>query len=60
VHPEQPPAPGADVRAKLDVLAQLADRPLADHAEIYQQLHAELQQALAEIEQGEAAPGTAT
>lgn len=60
MHPEQPEAPGVDVRAKLEVLAHLSERPLAEHAEVYQQLHAELQQSLAEIEQGEAPPGPTT
>ncbi|MCW2497134.1 hypothetical protein [Jatrophihabitans sp.] len=46
--------PVADVRAqlagRLGVLAELDGRPLAEHADVYQQLHAELQATLAEID----------
>jgi hypothetical protein len=35
---------------RLAVLDQLADRPLQEHAEVYQRVHADLQAALAEID----------
>jgi len=34
----------------LQALAGLEQRPLAEHADVYQQLHSELQGALAEID----------
>ncbi|HJQ42156.1 MAG TPA: hypothetical protein VJ831_03650 [Jatrophihabitantaceae bacterium] len=59
MHPNEPAEdPAAAVTAKLDALADLDGRPLAEHAEIYQQLHAELQQSLAEIEQTESRPAS--
>jgi hypothetical protein len=62
--PPAPPAqstehsadPAAQVAARLDVLVDLGDRPLAEHAEVYQQLHADLQKALADIELTEPPP----
>jgi hypothetical protein len=36
--------------SRLAVLDELADRPLQEHAEVYQSLHADLQAALAEID----------
>jgi hypothetical protein len=44
---EQPPAEVADVRAELD---GLADLDLADHPDVYQRIHAELQSALAAVD----------
>jgi hypothetical protein len=35
---------------RLDVLAGLSSRPLHEHADVYQVLHADLQAALAEID----------
>ncbi|MDT4937065.1 MAG: hypothetical protein QOG80_736 [Pseudonocardiales bacterium] len=35
-----------------EVLDSLAERPLVEHAEIYEDLHARLQRTLAEIEGG--------
>jgi hypothetical protein len=35
---------------RLAVLDELPDRPLQEHAEVYQGLHADLQAALAEID----------
>ncbi|HLY33893.1 MAG TPA: hypothetical protein VKQ07_05120 [Jatrophihabitantaceae bacterium] len=35
-----------------DALASLADRPLAEHAEVYEELHVRLQRTLAEIDGG--------
>jgi hypothetical protein len=35
---------------RLRVLDDLAERPLPEHAEVYQGLHADLQAALAEID----------
>ncbi|MGN6606599.1 MAG: hypothetical protein ACTHMS_06270 [Jatrophihabitans sp.] len=44
------PAEAADpVSAAVAGLAQLADRPLDEHPEAYQQVHATLQQALQDI-----------
>lgn len=36
--------------ARLDLLDSLDTRPLHEHADVYQQLHADLQAALAEID----------
>jgi hypothetical protein len=52
---EQPFVPAdsdvrASLRANLGVLGGLDARPLAEHADVYQQLHAELQGTLAEID----------
>jgi hypothetical protein len=52
---QEPAVPAdSDVRAslgrKLAVLEDLDGRPLAEHADVYQQLHAELQGTLAEID----------
>jgi hypothetical protein len=35
---------------RLAVLDELPSRPLSEHAEVYQRLHADLQAALAEID----------
>lgn len=47
-------APSSDVAADLEqrlaVLDGLAERPLAEHPYVYQQLHADLQATLAEID----------
>lgn len=46
-------APGAIESVELDTLgnlAQLADLPLADHPDLYQRIHVELQDALAAID----------
>ncbi len=43
-----PSTPGLTER--LAVLDQLADRPLHEHAEVYQGVHADLQAALADID----------
>ena len=50
----------ATVTGHLEALADLDGRPLAEHAEIYQRLHTELQQALADIEQADAHPTTSS
>jgi hypothetical protein len=39
-----------DLSARLEVLSTLDGRPLDEHADVYQQLHAELQATLAEID----------
>jgi hypothetical protein len=40
----------AQLQDRLAVLDSLDARPLAEHPDVYQQLHAELQAALAEID----------
>lgn len=40
----------ARVTGQLSALDSLADRPLAEHADVYQQLHAGLQAALGEVD----------
>jgi hypothetical protein len=40
----------ARVADQLTALDSLADRPLAEHADVYQQLHAGLQAALGEVD----------
>ncbi|MDP9115755.1 MAG: hypothetical protein M3O28_00500 [Actinomycetota bacterium] len=42
--------PAASVRAQAAALEGLQDRPVAEHAEHYQQIHAGLQAALADID----------
>jgi hypothetical protein len=45
------PTPAAvDLSARLAVLDGLADRPLVEHPDVFQGLHAHLQAALAEID----------
>jgi 3-deoxy-D-arabino-heptulosonate 7-phosphate (DAHP) synthase len=47
--------PGVEPAVDPDVAAALADlehRPLAEHAEVYTELHAQLQRTLAEIDGG--------
>jgi hypothetical protein len=39
-----------DLAVRLRVLDDLAERPLPEHAEVYQGLHADLQAALAQID----------
>lgn len=46
------PADATREAADADVLAHLADRPLAEHAEVFEELHARLQRTLAEIDGG--------
>jgi hypothetical protein len=47
----RPTGSGADpLPTRLDVLDGLAERPLDEHAAVYQGLHADLQAALAEID----------
>jgi hypothetical protein len=36
--------------AARDALAELADRPLSEHADVFASVHAQLQDALAEID----------
>lgn len=50
--------PGAVARVEQAVaaLGELDARPLSDHPELYQRLHTQLQQALAEIDSGESRP----
>lgn len=54
LEPSTPPPAPADTSAilaeRLRVLDTLADRPLVEHPDVYQQLHAELQATLAEID----------
>ena len=40
----------AELTARLSVLDELDSRPLAEHPDVYQQLHADLQATLAEID----------
>lgn len=40
----------AELATRLEVLTTLDGRPLDEHADVYQQLHAELQATLAEID----------
>jgi len=40
----------ATLTDRLRVLDTLADRPLSEHPDVYQQLHADLQATLAEID----------
>jgi hypothetical protein len=47
--PPGPPAP-AQVVPDLSVLDQLAERPLDEHAAVYERLHTQLQGALNEID----------
>lgn len=47
--PTPPPARTEDV-ADLAVLDELAQRPLDEHAAVYERLHAQLQTALNEID----------
>lgn len=42
--------PAGDLDARLADLDLLAERPLTEHIEVYQGLHADLQAALAEID----------
>jgi len=46
------PAGAATDREVAEALASLADRPLAEHAEVYEELHVRLQRTLAEIDGG--------
>jgi hypothetical protein len=49
--PEQDSEPvTAHIAAQLAALDQLAELPLAEHAQLYQHLHAELQDALTDID----------
>jgi hypothetical protein len=45
-----PEATAAASVADLGALDSLDSRPLAEHADVYQQIHSELQSALAEID----------
>ncbi|PZS15837.1 MAG: hypothetical protein DLM57_11835 [Pseudonocardiales bacterium] len=45
-----PATASAHIAAGLAALDAVADLPLADHVDVYQRLHTELQAALAEIE----------
>ena len=54
---EQPAAPApvasdvaAELQQRLSVLDGLEQRPLSEHPDVYQQLHADLQATLAEID----------
>ena len=42
--------PSEQLTARLAVLTSLDGRPLDEHADVYQQLHADLQATLAEID----------
>ncbi|MCW2657717.1 MAG: hypothetical protein JWR06_1910 [Jatrophihabitans sp.] len=49
--PSQTGAPTNErVRAAVDLLDTLRDRPLAEHPDVYQRIHAELQGALMDID----------
>jgi hypothetical protein len=48
--PEAAASSQAGWTGRLAVLDGLPDRPLPEHAEVYQSLHADLQAALAEID----------
>lgn len=52
--PSSPEAAQSDIAAELDrrlaVLDTLGERPLSEHPDVYQQLHADLQATLAEID----------
>ena len=48
--PEDLAAPESSVSRALDGLANLDTTPLADHPDVYQHIHATLQDALAEID----------
>lgn len=45
-----PAAPGSPVAAALAELDTLSDRELAEHPDVYQRIHAELQSALSAID----------
>jgi hypothetical protein len=44
------PGPTQRISAHLGALSSLDSRPLAEHADVYQRVHTELQSALAEID----------
>jgi hypothetical protein len=50
IAPAEAPVGGSPVAAALAELDTLADRELAEHPEAYQRIHAELQAALATID----------